>query len=632
MVRGVREGVITVAALKTLLKLKKNDKTKLPELLLKAYKEEKITEEVFKNSLPTIESTIKCYLYSIISDQDIRAHIEQYVLMASELYSRGSFIANLIAINRLGNILDLQDDILVPKYDFRPTIQITELFGLIETETFKHCFLPERWSPCFSGPKLAERLEDITAVLRGPNRDILRQMRPNWSDLMSVSGWDNSINRMYSKYRANIQNHVMVHLEINLKKYFNRVELNLDTQRNLMYNTLIKPLRPIVMHNDDFELIVNFKQLFKMDMDDYFPKYLEYTPEIFEFYMFMVKNGITNGTYLPISTLGRKYCYLDAKILRFLLPDIYKAKKLLNPEREPLLTEMLDITPDSFKERRRQLRKKLRKNKKVKKKWRNLGYSKLPKDAKIYSLETDGVGLSICIHKSINLLEKVKKCQDQEILDNPVFIGMDLGRAKAYAAAISLNPIVKPESLTFTRRKYYFEMKHRIRKRFEATRSQQPHIQEALQALSLNNGKKNLPQYLTTLAVHYNTLKQEYLIDKERALWRMRLYRLKMRSLDKAVQRVFDRAEKRPLVLGVGSARFPATGPGEKSMPTTQFVRTILKAKYRYNNTVKLLSINEFRTTVCCCGCGQVTTPAPLPNLTRSSRRLRLCTVCSSVK
>jgi hypothetical protein len=127
-------------------------------------------------------------------------------------------------------------------------------------------------------------------------------------------------------------------------------------------------------------------------------------------------------------------------------------------------------------------------------------------------------------------------------------------------------------------------------------------------------------------------MKQEFLIDKERALWKMRLFRLKTRSLDKAVQKVFDKAKGRPIVLGVGDAKFPATGPGEKSMPTTQFVRAILKAKYRYHSRVKLLNIDEFKTTVCCCGCGTETRPAFLPNLNppRSSRRLRLCTVCSA--
>jgi len=618
MVRGVRQGVLTTTDLKNKLNLDKEDETKYTDLLLKALELKKITKEEFNNNLPTKETTLKCYLYSVVTNQTTRDKIEQYVLIASELYSRGTFIANLIAFNYLGNILE-QD--IVPKYDFQSNIEITDLFKLVQKKIFKQIFLPERW------PTADEELLDvITDVLQGPN---IANMRPNWQNVMSVSGWDNSLNRMYSKFRANIQNHIMVHLEDNLKRYFAKVELDEDTPRNQMFNSLIKPLRPTIMHKDDFEHIIKLRKFFNMAIDDYFPKSLEFTKEIFQLVMFLTKQGVTKGTYLPISTLGRKYCYLDAKILRFLLPDVYKTKKKAL-KREPLLTEILDLTTDSFKQRRKQLRKNLRKNSKAKK-WRKIGYSKMPSNAKIYSLETDGIGLSICLHRPIK--SKIKK-QDENILieDNPVVIGMDLGRAKAYAAAISLDPTKKPESLTFTRRKYYFEMKHRIRKRFESTRSQQPHIQPALQALSQNNGTKNIVQYLTTLEVHYDTLKHEYLIDKERALWRMRLYRLKIRSLDKAVQRVFKKAQGRPIVLGVGSARFPSTGPGEKSMPTTQFVRMILKAKYKYHNKVKLLGINEFKTTVCCCGCGTETKAVFLTNLNppRLSRRLRLCTQCNT--
>ncbi len=621
MVRGVRQGVLTTTELKNRLNLIKEDKTKYTDLLLKALELKKITKEEFNNNLPTKETTLKCYLYSIIKDQNTRNKIENYVLTASELYSRGTFIANLIAFNYLGDILEQE---IVPKYDFQPNIEITNLFTLVQNKIFKQIFLPERWPT--SGE---ERLEVINNILQRPN---ITNMLPNWQNVMSVSGWDNSLNRMYSKFRANIQNHIMVHLENNLKRYFAKVELDTNTSKDQMFNSLIKPLRPIIMHSSDFEHVVKFRNFFNMAIDDYFPKSLEFTKEIFQLVMFLTKQGVTKGTYLPISTLGRKYCYLDAKILRFLLPDVYKAKKKIL-KREPVLIEILDLTTDSFKHYRKKLRKNLRKNSKAKK-WRRVGYSKMPSNAKIYSLETDGIGLSICLHKSINILNKAIKNQDQDITkeDSPVVIGMDLGRAKAYAAAISLDPTKKPESLTFTRRKYYFEMKHRIRKRFEITRSQQPDIQTALQDLSQNNGTKNILHYLTTLEVHYDNLKQEYLIDKERALWRMRLYRLKTRSLDKAVQRVFEKAQGRPIVLGVGNAKFPSSGQGERSMPTTQFVRTILKAKYKYHNKVKLLGINEFKTTVCCCGCGNQTTPVYLSNLNppRPSRRLRLCTQCNT--
>lgn len=627
---GVRKGQLTKQKLADLLNIKLDDKKNKLELLKLALEKQKISLDVFTENLPTIESTIKSYLYSVITDEKMRSKIETYVLQASELYIRGTYIANLIAIDIFGPIQHVK---LIPKYNFMTPH--SNLYNLIENDQFKQCFLPERWPS-----RLQDRLEPIHQVLHGQHNELLVQMLPNWLDLMSTSGWDNAINRMYTKYRANIENHIIVHLPENIKKYIHQVQLHtdstneflvdlnitrcrgIDTCNKYLYQRFTRPVSPMTIHNDDFEFFMNLREFFNMKLKDYFPKTLEFNIRYFEFYMFLVNQGITNGIYLPISNLGRKYCYIDAKIIQYMFPDHFKQKKKeLN--RDPILHEILDLNETTFKMKRKKLRKQQRKSKKgkIRKKWSRNGHSQFPKNSKVYSIETDGIGISICIHKAIKI-NPIQHKQDQDIQtkDKPVVIGMDLGRAKAYAAAISLDPIKKPETLTFTRRKYYYEIKHRIRKKFEQTRNMLAPIQTAHIALSQNNGIQNLNAYLVTLKTHYTTLKSEFLINKERALWRMRLYRLKTRSIDNAVQRLFNKAKGRPIILGVGDAKFPSTGPGEKSMPTTQFVRAILKGKYRYHNKVKLLNINEFRTTLCCCACSNITSA--------SGRRLRLCTHC----
>jgi hypothetical protein len=75
-------------------------------------------------------------------------------------------------------------------------------------------------------------------------------------------------------------------------------------------------------------------------------------------------------------------------------------------------------------------------------------------------------------------------------------------------------------------------------------------------------------------------------------------------------------------------AAISPTGKGEKAMPTTQIVKAFLKAKHRRGERTKLMVINEFRTTLCCCACGG-TTEAKMKQSGQRSSRLRLCTQCN---
>jgi hypothetical protein len=120
----------------------------------------------------------------------------------------------------------------------------------------------------------------------------------------------------------------------------------------------------------------------------------------------------------------------------------------------------------------------------------------------------------------------------------------------------------------------------------------------------------------------------------------MRLYRLKKRSLDTYVGKIFKLGKNRPFVVGLGDATFASSGRGELSMPTCQIGKAFLKAKRKHNHRVILQEIDEFRTTKCCCACSGETTSkvkangrlaeAAAPCAPRkNSMRLRLCTNCN---
>ena len=128
------------------------------------------------------------------------------------------------------------------------------------------------------------------------------------------------------------------------------------------------------------------------------------------------------------------------------------------------------------------------------------------------------------------------------------------------------------------------------------------------------------------------------------------MHRGKRQCLDSSVQRLLLNAlegipRNRPLVLGIGNAGFPSNGPrGELPAPTSELSKALKRGLQNVRKTgrvVTTLSVDEFRTTLCCCACGSITTAPMVVRRFRSrengesviangqSRRLRCCTTCS---
>ena len=638
MTRGCVEGQLTVTGLKQRLGVPAKRKAFLKDLLIEASNKRLITTEEFNLTVPKQESVVKCYLYSVITNTDYRNKIEEYVLAASQLYTRGSYIANLLALKYFGDIGHGEG--LVPK--FASNMGVTKrLFDLMETENslFKQVFCPERWSKepvrCatdntkFRSGEL--RLEMIQEIL-DEHQVLLDNLRPNWKGVMSASGWDNSINRMYSKYRANIQVSLTNHIPKLLGKYMDKVELADDRFRHVLKSLIQRPLRPMILHNDDFDHIMFLRDLLGCEIDDYMPNKIKYTDKIFDFAIGLKKLGVDQGTYLPVCDLGRKYCYMDMKIASSMFG--------LKATKDKTFAEFFQLTKADFKARRsklrRELRKKARRNKvkkKLKARWENLGIGSIKDGTQISSFETDGVGMSIVLKKPVNIFAAPPVPKSElPPMDDPVFIAIDTGRAKAFTAAVSIKGYKKPTYQMLTRKKYYFDMKHKIRMRWEQSRQVATQVN---QLLSLHPKSTDLLGYLEVVRVNIQAIKEEFLIDKGRALWRMRLYRLKTKSLDKAVQKLYDAANGRPIVFGIGDANFASSGRGEKSMPTTHLIKVFKKGMNRYihrnnqvwDNHVRFEIIDEYNTTQKCSRSGEQTT-VPMTSQNVRSRRLRFSAYC----
>ena len=610
-----------------------------------------LTDDEVQNSLPTSKTVVKCYLRSVVTDKCVLQRIETYVQYSSLLYSRGSFIANLLAVDTFGAVQN--DSCMIKDYNanFMRT-ESDELFDFVEQNDFKQVFLPERW-PAHKKP-LDSRIESV----RDHYRNELERFYPStWKTFMSVSGWDNALNSMNIKYRANIEVQVKCHMMRYLEKYLGKVATHGiipegDENTKNMYSRALKsmlhcPLRPTHAHVDDFEKVMALRAFLGIKIDEYAPRECEYNRDTFHMFMFLVNQGITGSSYLPISTIGRKYAYIDNKVATYLVPSIYKQ------QRDVKLAEAFGLTPSAFKSRRKRLRQQLRRkysrsddrSKKLKKKWMKIGCSNMPADAMVFSFQTDGVGMSICVQRpQYNVLndppqkKKLNKADQQALRmstieavpHDSVFVGVDPGRAKAFTAAVADNPLKPPKTIMLTRGEYYYRIKHSHRTVYEQARSSLPDVAAALDALS-QTSKSDFPAYFKAVSVHANTLINEYLNNVERPLWRMRLYRLKRQTLDRSVNKIFAIARKRPVCIGIGNSSIASTGKGERAMPTCKIVKTILRMKSRHNNEVHIRSIDEFRTTVCCCACG-CPTASPIitgqDGSTRPSRRLRLCTTC----
>ena len=148
-------------------------------------------------------------------------------------------------------------------------------------------------------------------------------------------------------------------------------------------------------------------------------------------------------------------------------------------------------------------------------------------------------------------------------------------------------------------------------------------------------------------------LDDEFVSNVERAKWKMVMHRGKRRCLDSSVQKLLDTAlngipKERPLVVGIGNAwfKFPCNGPGgELPAPTSALSKAMKRGLVRVQATgrsVTTQSLDEFRTTRCCCACGSDTFAPVVTRWCRNretgemvmtngqSRRLRCCTTCSN--
>ena len=726
-----------------------------------------VTPNEVKETVPRDESTIPCYLLPRIQHMPpgFGERLELYVMTTSRLYRRGGVIANFLAMNLYGKRVPAPAPPggaarFNPNAAAAAVVALSSLLFVddIRNGFFKQAFLPERWPS-----RTVPRYPGIVRILA--DRSATLPPLPQWTGVMSPTGWDNAINRMATKYHANIQVHARAQLPERVADYLRIALMDAGTPRDVYIEMTLKRPRPLAICNDDFVMAMDLRRAMGVEDSDAFwypPLKPEWSPDIFALHMFLTRHGAKDRAYLPVIRRGRKYCYVDAKIAGAMLSSIHRsfnavvamgadgiAKKKRSREEKAgttggakkkcarkengaadtstavpdppdaddpsstsvCLGDMLGLTPLEFNRRNVQMREEVRRRLRalanrpkttrkhrlrLKRRAARLGMGIMPKRARVDSMETDGIGLRLCLKTPIDMTRYTKQLPTAEEVRAaaaavaatkkrkrkhersapvtavralrpdasatpefpPIVIGVDEGRKKPFVAAVSLHGWQKPRTVVFTRSSYYADMGYWRHQAWSQQRAARPEVAAALLALSVAGGLKNCSPALweATLAVERTldaVLDAEYVESPDYALWRMRLFRKKKRSLDRAASGLLLGAVKgqpieRPLVVGIGDVKMASTGRGEMAAPTTALAQAFKRAVARVlatNRIVIVVSIWEFRTTMCCCGCGEVTRPPRVAwrdkagvqvtgeegeLMTRKSRRLRLCTSCKT--
>ena len=150
MTRGRRQGYVTKEELtQRLLGFDASfdlQKSSASELLGHAVFYKLVTDHEKDETIARTETTTSCYLRTHAVDERKQQAIESYVIAASELYFRGSTIANLAVITDLDQV----NWVVGQRFDGQVQERLASMANFLDppdvrNAEFKQVFLPERW-------------------------------------------------------------------------------------------------------------------------------------------------------------------------------------------------------------------------------------------------------------------------------------------------------------------------------------------------------------------------------------------------------------------------------------------------------------------------------------------------------
>lgn len=580
--------------------------------------------------------TIPCYLQTHVRDAVALEALEKYVKEYSMMQTRGSFIANLI-VQFVTSSYDLQVD------EF-PTQAIDLPVILSDENHIKKCFLPERWIAKSNpiDPSITNCLERHGQVLQ-PFKST------TYNDLMCDTGWDNALNHLGSMYLANAWVQIMMTLKKSLKREIESFKYETGTLNTEVWKCISYKMSPSSMiHEEDFEKLTRWRAMMgipsiseTLDRSSFYEKL---NPANWTIYCWInKKKNLTENrkaSLLPVSTIGRKFAYLDWKITQSLLPKKYTRAKLEANAQDTGgdLQKVFDLTPEQFNKKRQDVRNKLkkkqykqRKGRDLNKKWKELGRGVMANDCLVRSISTDGVGLRMCIERIPK--RPILNYDVFEVNEDTLEIGNDGGRVSMMTTVDNQGRVNH-----LKRKAYYNHLKRDKQAKYTEQQMASTDWGTANDAISQSGGLKNAStqvwlQALSVYGQHFDVLKQYQLESKNQAFRKMKSLRRKKAFFDQRLKNIIrpDKTFQGNIVFGTGNEDFACTGKGERAVPTVELakgLRRVIKM-LQLARRLRIVLIPEFNTTKCCHCCGKV-----MQTLTTAHGseclRYRLCINCNN--
>ena len=617
-----------------------------------------ISDNAYLASLARKSEGHKCYLTTMVRDKRLLGQIDDYVTWWSEVYARGTLIANGFAVSDLNMVI-------------RSLMDLTYL---------KKVLLPERYSASELPTGLSDFMNGVS------RRDAFISMVSSIQFGGAIA--DQGMTYIARRFRGAIKGHIMTHLHTRIFDMFTKRFHALDPRGDLpdvVKKALIgSDFSGMSLYPEESWRIVKLRSLLGLNPDDVAGRpFMDPDPEA-EAEVDgegddaddddVDMEAITNGwaihrrlcgfgitTLLPLADLRRHHAIIDGRVAFHLVKRHNKAmparKKIREVTEARVIRTYFTPTLGFLKRRKRERRKK--KNTRTRRQYVRAGIGCfIPKHGIAKSFQTDSVASTLTFDVPIQHEERVlvkRKNFDAMITAlSPVekavlLIAVDPGDVNTQAS-VELGRGKEGQHRepieTHLSRKYYERrtLKNQHAAWEAGRRRDSPAYKQAIDEMSRAGTWKTtdvdkLDAMIRTKARAWSALREELVYSKEHVKWKMRMYRKRRMVLDQTARRMVDPKKvhvvdkrTRGIIVGYGNGTFGSRGP---RLQMIRAVIRVLKTLRKEGRPVAMLVfVDEFRTTMLCHRCHKKT-KSPMKKTCKGNwvedHRFRDCSHCGDL-
>jgi hypothetical protein len=594
--------------------------------------------------------TLKQYLWTRVTDPQLRALLKQHAIDASMAARRGTIIMNLLVqheLNRGG--VDAAADMMKQFLDHQTFV--------------KQCFLPEKWIESTRRNRTPIHPK-ILEVLHMHGEDLMCLL-PDWR-ARGGGGWDNITGHLQEKFVTNLRLHVRIHLYRRVMTYLRKVAEDSDRAIDMFFG------RSNISDGSDDIIVQKLRSILGVRpgavIDQEFEHVKFHHLRLHVHLLAHMPQWTKGFSFCPVASLRRHYCRVDKRILASLLRTT--GLETISFQR------CFGVDPTECRKQRKMMRKKLRKKlmakattkdqkKRLRRRCKHLQVGRVPEGI-VTSIETDGYGLSTFI--SIPLPPQKDDLESDVIDKDDKKIGVEphrgkrpgqkyneelLGFQKHVAGMVENHPTpllkgLDPGAVNMIHSVFEYHSGQQVF--FKVDRKSLAHdsgreayalqcnrrmyygkdaVKHAVSDMSHGSLRtsrlEDMMRLLEAQRNHWETLWQEYLVDDYYPKYRMWLYRKKRSCVDRYANRLLFEGRcsttadgqvvkdrKRPVVIGYGGGKFDPTC-GRYSVPTKSMKEAVDRGFKRFKRARKdggspiltggVVIIDEYFTTKKCASC-----------------------------